>query len=142
MEQAQRITLIKCHRNYKRASTSDQRFGPVSVTVRRTQVENTQNAPHRLGRIFGRAAAIARFVKTGESQLSVPNPLFGRHARRAAELPADRSRGRAVGRQKNNPRPLAQSMLSLRRAYQAFELGALRHRRCDGVASAMRFIQP
>jgi hypothetical protein len=65
----------------------DQRPGPPSVTVRRPQVENTQNAPRRLGCVFGRAAAIARFVKTDQPPLGIPDPPLRCRTGRTAGLP-------------------------------------------------------
>ena len=81
--------------------------------------------------LFGRVATIAGFVEADQSPLSITHPPLRGSARRAAHLAADRPRGDALGRQNNNPRPLTQTMLRLRRARQAFELGALRVRQND-----------
>ena len=103
----------------------DQRPGPTAVTIRRPQVENPQNAPRRLGRVFGCTAAIARFIETGQPPLGVSHPPLRRGARRAARLSPYCPRRHALGRKKHNPCPLAQTMLRLPRAHQAFQLRAL-----------------
>lgn len=78
---------------------------PVISSIRRT----TETLPAPSG--FGRVAAIARFVQTRKRKLGVATSSFRCRARRATDLAADRTRGHALRRQQDNPRPLPQSML-------------------------------
>src|SRR5277367_3589761 len=109
----------------------NQRSAPAPVTRRHRGIKDRQDAFAGRRRVLGLRAPVAGLAQPSEPRRGIAHPPLRRGTGRAPDRPADRRRRHTARRQQHDPRPLAQPVLRLRRARQAFQPGPLFFRQDD-----------